>query len=251
MAHKQDIKYSKDALSVVDEWMSKLGAEDSGVAIKLSQPQAAEVETTGKSTLGLGKKRSHDEVKKDELKQRIEKNEKMKEKKKKQLADEDNIIRDLHGVVEMEEESKIRPARPIQTITTSSPIAKSNYKGYIASKITNKVKHSSTQAPTKHQPSNDYSKAPLIPSTNELNTTNTLPNTTDTIVKPKKHKTRSKQKNIRKDNRSNDLKPKHLQIGSEDYNGRTLTQVILSLATSIWYDSNVTVPLFIYNATDI
>ena len=234
MAHKQDIKYSKDALSVVDEWMSKLGAEDSGVAIKLSQPQAAEVsESTGKSTLGLGKKRSHDEIKKDELKQRIEKNEKMKEKKKKQLADEDNIIRDLHGVVEMEEESKIRPTKKIQTTTTSSSITKSNYKDYIASKITNKAIHSSAQAPTKHQPTNDHSKAPHIPSTNELNPTTTSTNTTDTIIKPKKHKTRSKQKNIRKDNRSNDLKPKHLQIGSEDYNGRTLTQVVLPLATFI------------------
>ena len=232
MASKQEIKYSKDALSVVDEWMSKLGAEDSGVAIKLSQPQA-EVETTGKSTLGLGKKRSHDEIKKDELKQRIEKNEKMKEKKKKQLADEDNIIRDLHGVVEMEEESKIRPPKAIQTTTTSSSIIKSKYKDYIASKITNKATHSSTQAPTKHQPSNDQSKAPLLPSANELNPTTTSTNTTDTVGKPKKHKTRSKQKNIRKDNRSNDLKPKHLQIGSEDYNGRTLTQVVLSLATFI------------------
>ena len=236
MASKQDIKYSKDALSVVDEWMSKLGAEDSGVAIKLSQSHAAEVsEITGKSTLGLGKKRSHDEIKKDELKQRIEKNEKMKEKKKKKLADEDNIIRDLHGVVDMEEESKIRPPKAIQTTTTSSSITKSNYKDYIASKITNKATHSSTQAPTKHQPTtNDQSKAPLLPSTNELNnTSNTSPNTIDSTIKPKKHKTRSKQKNIRKDNRSNDLKPKHLQIGSEDYNGRALTQVILTLATSI------------------
>jgi hypothetical protein len=37
-------------------------------------------------------------------------------------------------------------------------------------------------------------------------------------------KTRSKQKNIRKDNRSNDAKPAHLQIGSKDYNGRPITK---------------------------
>lgn len=37
-------------------------------------------------------------------------------------------------------------------------------------------------------------------------------------------KTRSKQKNIRKDTRTNDAKPVHLQIGSKDYNGRPITK---------------------------
>ena len=41
----------------------------------------------------------------------------------------------------------------------------------------------------------------------------------------KKHKTRSKQKNIRRDNRSNELKPSYLRVGAEDYMGRPLTKV--------------------------
>ena len=45
------------------------------------------------------------------------------------------------------------------------------------------------------------------------------------IVKPKKMKTRSKQKNIRKDRRADHVKPAHLQIGNADYAGRPLTEV--------------------------
>jgi len=44
-------------------------------------------------------------------------------------------------------------------------------------------------------------------------------------VKRKKTKTRSKQKNIRRDTRGNDLKPVHLQTGSKEYTGRPLTEV--------------------------
>ncbi len=43
--------------------------------------------------------------------------------------------------------------------------------------------------------------------------------------KRKRVKTRSKQKNIRRDKRAPEFKPSHLQIGSKEYQGRPLTQV--------------------------
>jgi hypothetical protein len=43
-------------------------------------------------------------------------------------------------------------------------------------------------------------------------------------TKPKRIKTRSKQKNIRRDKRGTEFKPSHLQIGSKDYQGRPLTK---------------------------
>jgi hypothetical protein len=42
--------------------------------------------------------------------------------------------------------------------------------------------------------------------------------------RPKRVKTRSKQKNIRRDKRGAEFKPSHLQIGSKDYQGRPLTK---------------------------
>jgi hypothetical protein len=47
--------------------------------------------------------------------------------------------------------------------------------------------------------------------------------------KRKRIKTRSKQKNIRRDRRSENHKPSHLVIGSKDYCGRPLTEVCKSI----------------------
>jgi hypothetical protein len=41
---------------------------------------------------------------------------------------------------------------------------------------------------------------------------------------PKRVKTRSKQKNIRRDKRAEEFKPSHLHIGSKEYTGRPLTK---------------------------
>lgn len=46
----------------------------------------------------------------------------------------------------------------------------------------------------------------------------------DLKIKTKKTKTRSKQKNIRRDRRSANHKPSYLQFGSSDYKGRPLTK---------------------------
>lgn len=47
----------------------------------------------------------------------------------------------------------------------------------------------------------------------------------DPLIKRKRTKTRSKQKNIRRDNRSEIAKPDHLRYASECYAGRSLTEV--------------------------
>ena len=49
-------------------------------------------------------------------------------------------------------------------------------------------------------------------------------------MKKKRTKTRSKQKNIRKDRRADHVKPPHLQIGSALYAGRPMTEVRQLLA---------------------
>lgn len=45
------------------------------------------------------------------------------------------------------------------------------------------------------------------------------------VMKRKRTKTRSKQKNIRKDRRADHVKPPHLQVGSALYSGRPMTEV--------------------------
>jgi len=58
-----------------------------------------------------------------------------------------------------------------------------------------------------------------ISNTNDTSNTTTATNTT---TKRKRKKVRSRQKNIRKDNR--EVKPSHLIIGNEDYKGRPMTK---------------------------
>lgn len=45
------------------------------------------------------------------------------------------------------------------------------------------------------------------------------------VMKKKRTKTRSRQKNIRKDKREENLKPHHLQLSSNAYTGRSITEV--------------------------
>lgn len=52
------------------------------------------------------------------------------------------------------------------------------------------------------------------------------PQTTNNETRKRK-KTRSKQKNIRRDTRTDDKKPVHLQYGSKEYKGRPLSEVII------------------------
>jgi len=55
-----------------------------------------------------------------------------------------------------------------------------------------------------------------------ITNTNDKSNTTTTNTKRKRKKVRSRQKNIRKDNR--EVKPSHLIVGNEDYKGRPMTK---------------------------
>jgi hypothetical protein len=58
-----------------------------------------------------------------------------------------------------------------------------------------------------------------------LETEEATGDTSDAVYqKKKRRKTRSKQKNVRKDTRSSQEKPEHLRIGSKIYAGRALTQ---------------------------
>eukprot|EP01034_Spumella_vulgaris_P021314 gene21314-27344_t len=59
--------------------------------------------------------------------------------------------------------------------------------------------------------------------------TTPVPSSTDGEFKVKRTKTRSKQKNIRRDNRSNDDKPESLQVGHWKYMGRPLTKETKSI----------------------
>jgi hypothetical protein len=52
-----------------------------------------------------------------------------------------------------------------------------------------------------------------------------IPSSESVVVKRKRIKTRSKQKNIRKDNRPDGLKPEGLKIGNKNYIGRPITKV--------------------------
>ena len=51
-----------------------------------------------------------------------------------------------------------------------------------------------------------------------------MPNMTEQRRKTKRRKIRSRQKNIRKDNRSDGEKPQHLVFGKRTYDGRPMTR---------------------------
>jgi hypothetical protein len=185
--------------SVVDSWVGGIvGNGDSGSDARTSTL----VHNDNRGGLGFKASSSHpsksdfsDSQAKLKRKQRSENTQSIKEKHK-----------DLHGVVEDIEESRTSIAKaPRNAATEMEAKVKSKTKTSESQTIVAKSEGNPQHIQVKSEASNAFSE--------------TL------TEKRKRPKTRSKQKNIRRDNRENDKKPAHLLIGSKDYQGRPLTSV--------------------------
>ena len=194
--------------ALLDEWTC-------GVAkVEVSSSSSSKALDEGRSGLGFTKKRVESE-KKDALGAII----KGKGKKRGETyaiaeLSSDDDEGELHGIVEKEITRGESPTKKVKSITKASAVSDG--------------KNSSASQKPKTKP-----EAQCTTKADEYADLDKNVDTKSDGQEPKKEnhrkrirvKTRSKQKNIRRDNRPDSQKPTRLQVGSDDYQGRPLTQV--------------------------
>lgn len=191
-----------DAANVVDQWLDLKDLENDR---STAAHTAALISTNQKAGLGFQGKPSKPGDKMGSL---------LKKDKKRKAVDgeDDEDLSELHGVVEDLEESRVKAINPKGKAVEQLPAAK-------------KAKTQSQPAPVKVVPAAQPSPAALVPPPSTHTDSNESSNNNgDKKKKKNRVKTRSKQKNIRRDNRPDTAKPQHLQLGARDYNGRPLTK---------------------------
>jgi hypothetical protein len=198
--------------SIIDGW---LGTSEE----KTNRKAPKELNAPNRGKTGLG----HKPVKQDALEERIQRNFKIQQRKRKKFNEDDNASDLLHGIVGEEIESKIPQPREEKHAKTVPPLSKT------AVFHPKQRKHeTSTSTAT------SLSNFSTLPS--DLSDLKEATNADHLILKAdfprKRSKTRSKQKNIRRDNRPDSSKPVHLQFGSNTYEGRYLTEVTNPLISS-------------------
>jgi hypothetical protein len=224
MSSSGDIVFDENSLSIIDSWIDKKGDDDTQISKHSSKKQADSLPSTGKA--GLGFKGKIEKSKQDALAVRLEKS---KQKKRKvEAADdgpsvEDDSDGELHGMVE-----KMPLSKGGSYSKGSSGFSKTvGQKGSVKSLAEQPVNTAATaiKATSTTYPSMPKPQA----ATKTLDLATSKKDGSENIgseYKRKRTKTRSKQKNIRRDNRPDDKKPAHLQAakeGSEEYMGRPLT----------------------------
>lgn len=231
------IFFDEQALSIVDSWLG--GSNDK----KDKSSSKVVSSTTGApvSKSGLGFKGKVPEAKiKDALQVRLEKSKKRKnesnvEPNKSKLDedknndddddDDDSSGHQMHGIVEDMPVSRTqRNSKPVV-------VAKSQPKKKVAAELINgnlvyqkeeiKIPLEKSSVPNASIPGNAKAVGSEAPSGGEE-------------YKRKRTKTRSKQKNIRRDNRPDSQKPSYItDTQAEDYRGRDLTEVLYSTVLSM------------------
>jgi hypothetical protein len=233
--------FDESAASVVDTWLkTATGGEDVGISLESSKSSAKSAAAPpthegGKGRSGIGFQAPKKDAKTpDVLGDKFNKS----MKKKRSFADM-NTLADSHGIIE-EEISKIKapkasPAAPkppsVPQITQGPPHVASNTasgaKGFSNNSNAGKSQSSVSQhtrdgsgSHTEQQKWSDRSKQIQQEKSEEKASF-----FGDREAGAKRKKTRSKQKNIRRDTRRDEFKPEHLRMGSKDYKGRPLTKV--------------------------
>lgn len=238
--------FDESAVSVVDTWLkTATGTEDVGVSLEApkSAPKASAapaVHEGGNSRSGIGfQAPKRDPKAPDVLTDKFNKS----MKKKRSLADMNNLT-DSHGIIE-EEISKIKapkivpkadkPATPTAPVAPSANVNASNNKGFSNNK--QGEAQGFAKSTFKQQPQGGGAVQQQQQQNNREDMNNQRPKEAQDGNRPpwfgggaeggqqKRTKTRSKQKNIRRDTRRDEFKPEHLRMGSKDYKGRPLTQV--------------------------
>jgi hypothetical protein len=243
-----DIYFSNEGDGLVEQWMNDIGTsiqKDPAVTKQKLESQAKD-QQKGKAKTGLGKKAAP--VSDDKLQSRLQQAMKRKKgdvkrggkDKQRDDNDDDNDDDDddVHGVIERE------ITRGSKGQTGASSIDHKAKKQKLGAASTDGRTDGRTDGQTSASSSGDKS-LPLPQATNAIDSQHSeapaqvvpqqQPDANGSSEgksafigeRKKRGKTRSKQKNIRRDNRSDMQKPQHLQIsqiGKKDYNGRPLTK---------------------------
>lgn len=217
-----------DSERLIDAWLQEGGT--SGSTADKNNVSSSTMDASERGGLGYQKTKDHSVSKKDDkVSEMLKKAAKAKQRKgmagkpsgnkaavDNDAADESDDDEELHGLVEKTiGKYKAAPVQrpPAQKLSGANSnnmndVKNTNTKNLSDSTAANKK--SSTLAPNAADGS-----IPLKPVA-EMSFLERRKN---------KVKTRSKQKNIRKDNRPESSKPAYLQIGSTEYRGRSLTKV--------------------------
>lgn len=226
----EKIFFDEQALSVVDNWLGGSSVKANKNALKGSSSSV--VAPTSKIGLGFRGK-AVDEKTKDALQIRLDKNQKKKKdnsvdddsnKRKIDAFDDTNDDDDdddlqLHGVVEDMPISRTQSMS--KTVMKSQPQKKTAIDSLVSDK-------SSSSLPSNIVPASPVTKNSTKPAAAIFDLP--IKAADGDEYKRKRTKTRSKQKNIRRDNRPDSQKPTYItNIDAEDYRGRELTEVLLLL----------------------
>jgi len=246
-----DLYFDDKASSVVEGWVGgrvvseegkkKEGDERSAISKKLSElgrKRSASKALTGGpvgKVGGLGyssKKKGAAES--DALAQRLVKHQQQKEKKTKQqrtsgekqdedndneVEEDDEDVTNRHGVVEDFSFSRT-------SIKSSADLASEKQKLVVSSQLSKKrpLPVASTSMPVPAAAGAAVLEASSGANAAKAKVMVEQEQQGEIQNKRKRTKTRSKQKNIRRDNRPQDKKPEHLQVGSSKYGGRPITE---------------------------
>jgi len=205
---------SGDPYGVIDEWMGVLSKEKTSTSLIQSNIHDG-------ARTGLGKKVKAG--KKDNLEDRLDHRNKQKQKKERNQEGENEYEGPLHGVVEEEEISKFSTKTNNKTTEDTGVLLISTSTNIIATttsdddKQTKKQEYIVAKQDTRIKESHSSVGNAQIPPTGG-----------EPPLPRKKTKTRSKQKNIRKDTRPDEKRPPHLRLHVEEYQGRALTKETVS-----------------------
>jgi hypothetical protein len=152
------------------------------------------------------------------------------------FAEDDEDVGELHGIVEGVEESRTAIASKAKkapvVVSTQGQSAGQKKK---AKQREQKARAAALKATADSAPVFEEGVVPARPAVStqgeDVAATGEGASEEDRMNsrKRKRVKTRSKQKNIRRDNRGDELKPENLRVGSKEYKGRPLTSATKQL----------------------
>lgn len=228
---------SHSVSNIVDDWMKD--ANDllpSTCADDEQEPVQSNISSNQKGRVGLGFDNKSStgadgsRVKNDALLEKLKKS----DKKRKREADQQLQSHSMsHGLVEDDEEFESR-IKLVSSLSMKVEGHEEQKKPVVSSKSVQKS-NKNNESDVKTTQSNNMKTVSNIPEPVkpvpvlsepkgvETGHSNLADSQTDKSKKRKRIKTRSKQKNIRRDNRPDDQKPSHLKFGSNEYKGRPIT----------------------------
>ena len=193
----EDLYFEDATKGVVDDWVKDLEDQPTATSQGFENNDLRKNYGLGFDKKEIKKQGGHGMATKDVLVERMTKQQKKKEYKR-------DIVEITHGIVEEEILSRV------SSTSVAGRKRKQNQEEEL--KKQNLTQQSTEVTPNPPQPQSTQSHGAL----GEGEISQDQP--------PKRVKTRSKQKNIRRDKRAEEFKPSHLHIGSKEYTGRPLTK---------------------------